>query len=188
MRIVSGFLGGRAFDCPKGDGTRPTTDRVRESLFSILGDVEGVTVLDLFAGTGALGFEALSRGAKRVVFVEKAHAALVVLRNNIKALGLSKTTTVIAKDARRATRDLDCAERIDLVFLDPPYDLWDTDEVQSALANLLARQCLSEQVCVVAEHRSNQSAPVLPGLVANETREYGDTSVTFFEAASLPQL
>src|SRR6185436_10638412 len=95
VRIVAGELGGRVLKAPAGHATRPTSERVREALFAILGDVEGLAVLDLFAGSGALGLEALSRGAARVVFVEGARAALVALRQNVEALDVKPRARVI---------------------------------------------------------------------------------------------
>src|SRR5215204_512227 len=121
MRVIAGAYGGRRLQAPPGTDTRPTADRVREALFSILGArVEGARVLDLFAGSGALGLEALSRGAAQVTFVESAPAALAALRANLAALGAG--AEVVRADALRwlhaASRG---ARQYDLVFLDPPY-------------------------------------------------------------------
>src|SRR3954467_15650634 len=120
MRIISGQWRGRRLVAPAGNATRPTSDRVREALFSILGALDGERVLDLFAGSGALGLEALSRGAASATFVERAPAALRVLRDNVADLGAS--AEVVAADARahlRAARAQ--GAQYDLVFLDPPY-------------------------------------------------------------------
>jgi len=120
VRVIAGRLGGRRLAAPRGRGTRPTSDRVREALFSALGDVTGLTVLDLFAGSGALGIEALSRGAASAVFVERATPALAALRANLQALGL--VAEVHRGDARTFVRNARAAGRsYDLVFLDPPY-------------------------------------------------------------------
>ena len=121
MRIVGGQFRGRVLFSPEGQVTRPTADRVRESLFNILtgvGDLEGVSVLDVFAGTGALGFEALSRGADRVTFIENDPAALKVIGENIKKLGVADRTTVLRLDA---TKPAKAAKPFDLVMFDPPY-------------------------------------------------------------------
>ena len=125
MRITGGQLRSRALKAPKGTSTRPTSDRVREALFSILGDeCDGARVLDLYAGTGALGLEAISRGAVFAVFVERSKEALLALNANVRALGLENATRVVALPLERAARLLLAApadERFDLVFADPPY-------------------------------------------------------------------
>ncbi len=123
MRVIAGHLGGRRLGAPPGRTTRPTSDRVREALFSMLGGLDGLAVLDLFAGSGALGIEALSRGARRAVFVERDAGALAALRANLAALGLEEQRAQVrAGDALRALRAAAArAETYDLVFLDPPY-------------------------------------------------------------------
>jgi 16S rRNA (guanine966-N2)-methyltransferase len=124
MRIVAGELGGRRLRAPKGDATRPTTDRARESLFSRLGPVDGLDAIDPFAGTGALGLEALSRGALTCAFAETAHAALACLRENIEELGVGERCTVARIDGRRLLeREAVAGRRYGLVLLDPPYRL-----------------------------------------------------------------
>jgi 16S rRNA (guanine966-N2)-methyltransferase len=124
MRIVAGELGGRRLRTPRGDATRPTTDRARESLFARLGPVNGLAVIDPFAGSGALGLEALSRGAASCVFGEIAHAALVCLRENVAALGVADRCRVLRMDGRRLLRSEAAAgRRFGLVLLDPPYTL-----------------------------------------------------------------
>jgi 16S rRNA (guanine966-N2)-methyltransferase len=124
MRIVAGEFGGRRLRVPKGDATRPTTDRARESLFARLGPIDGLDVLDPFAGTGALGLEALSRGARSCLFGETAHAALSCLRANIEALELGARTRVQRGDGRALLRaEAGAGRRYGLVLLDPPYTL-----------------------------------------------------------------
>lgn len=121
VRVVAGDLRGRRIESPVGDATRPTTDKVREAVFNALGSldvVDGARVLDLFAGTGAMGIEALSRGAAHCVFVESDRAALAVLRRNIDALGLADRSTVVAGDAHSLAVHHRAA---DLVIADPPY-------------------------------------------------------------------
>ena len=125
MRIISGRLKGRKLKSVRGARTRPTADRVRESLFNILGpeSVRDAVVLDLFAGTGALGIEALSRGAARAVFVEKAQPAVTVLKSNLAACELTQTARVIQWDILKNLNCLKhCEKPFTLVFLDPPYD------------------------------------------------------------------
>jgi 16S rRNA (guanine966-N2)-methyltransferase len=124
MRIVAGELGGRRLRAPRGEATRPTTDRARESLFARLGPIDGLEAIDPFAGTGALGLEALSRGATRCVFAENARAALECLRDNIETLGVVERSRVVRGDGRRLLRDEAAAgRRYGLVLLDPPYTL-----------------------------------------------------------------
>ncbi|NBR00989.1 MAG: 16S rRNA (guanine(966)-N(2))-methyltransferase RsmD, partial [Actinobacteria bacterium] len=126
MRVVAGDLRGRRIESPTGDATRPTTDKVREAVFNALvslGAVEGARVMDLFAGTGAMGIEALSRGAAHCVFVEQDRAALAVLRTNLDKLGVADRSTVVAGDA---ASPLVSAHAADIVVVDPPYgyDNW----------------------------------------------------------------
>jgi 16S rRNA (guanine966-N2)-methyltransferase len=122
MRIVGGERKGFPLEAPPGRDTRPTSDRLREALFSIVGDVSGLTVLDAFAGSGALGLEALSRGAERAVFWETAPAALRVLRANIERLDYEPKSTVHRQDARRRmAAGIASGERYELILLDPPY-------------------------------------------------------------------
>ncbi|HEU4659012.1 MAG TPA: 16S rRNA (guanine(966)-N(2))-methyltransferase RsmD [Capillimicrobium sp.] len=170
MRVIAGAYGGRRLVAPPGRDTRPTSDRVREALFSILGPLDGERVLDLFAGSGALGIEALSRGAAEATFVERAPAALRALRGNLEALGAS--ARVVARDARVFIRDAKAAgDTYDLVFLDPPYrDAAGLGPVLD-LAPLLASggRAVSE---------SDRRAPLeLPGLEVTDERRYGDTLI-----------
>ena len=172
MRVVAGRWGGRRLQAPPGDATRPTSDRVREALFSILGRrVEGARVLDLFAGSGALGIEALSRGASEVTFVDSAPAALRAIRFNLEALGA--TAEVRRVDARgflgSASGD---GRQYDLVFLDPPYRLARRlgDELTAALAAVLA-----PGAAVVAE--SDRREPLALELPILDERRYGDTLI-----------
>jgi 16S rRNA (guanine966-N2)-methyltransferase len=121
MRIVRGNLGGRVLRAPPGADTRPTSEKVREAIFNILPDVEGMSVLDLFAGSGALGIEAVSRGAAHATFVDQGKAALTVIRSNLRDLGLDGKTTVLSGDAvTHAARHVPAAPW-QLVFIDPPY-------------------------------------------------------------------
>src|SRR6476646_2543843 len=124
MRVIAGRLGGRRLKAPAGRRTRPTSERVREALFAMLEDVAGAHVLDLFAGSGALGIEALSRGAAGAVFVERDAGALRALGDNLAALGLAPPVAVVRRaDAVRAVEKARAAqEKYDLVFIDPPYE------------------------------------------------------------------
>ncbi len=184
MRIISGRLGGRDLgSVPRG--VRPTSDRVRESLFSVLGPVDGLRVLDLFAGTGALGLEALSRGASRVLFVDRSRQVVRELRRRLARLGLadSDAIDVFAADARTAVRRL--AGRhpqiFDLVFLDPPYA---GEERESTLTELFSSRILSPRARVVVEGPTGHPLPPLPGVCRTDERRYGDTLLTWLEATS----
>jgi 16S rRNA (guanine966-N2)-methyltransferase len=170
MRIIAGSHRGRRIGAPPGSDTRPTSDRVRESLFSILGPLHDATVLDLFAGTGALGLEALSRGAASVTFVERAPAAVKAIRANLQALG--EDAIVQVRDVVGFVRDASRAGGpYDLVFLDPPYR--DAAGLGPALhlVPLLAHggRAVSE---------SDRREPLtLPGLEVTDERRYGDTLI-----------
>ncbi len=175
MRVIAGRLGGRRLSAPKGRTTRPTSDRVREALFSMLGELDRVVALDLFAGSGALGIEALSRGAERVVFVERDASAVATLRANLAALGLGEEEATVrvgdALGSLRAARARD--ETYDLVFIDPPYR--HASELQGALSALLPA-LLSPAARVVVE--SDRRAPAELALEVITRRRYGDTTIT----------
>jgi len=185
MRIIAGELRGRRIAAPEGRTTRPTPDRVREALFSALesrlggpGSLEGLRVLDLFAGSGALGIEALSRGAARVTFVERDRHALSALQQNLKSLGVEAQTRVLAEDAERALDRLaGGGERFDVAFLDPPYG---TPETVASLATLGRTGLLAEHGVVVLEHATEDAPPAEPGLALLRTRAYGTVSLTYY--------
>jgi 16S rRNA (guanine966-N2)-methyltransferase len=164
---------------PKGQATRPTADRVREALFSILSarlDIEGAAVLDVFAGTGALGLEALSRGAREVTFVEHAKPALSALRENIASLDVEKQSTVLAKRADAAVASLSRV-RFDLVLCDPPWA--DLPALKGLFVGL--GRLLRENGVFVLEHAARMAAAPIEGLHVVDARRYGDTSITFFQ-------
>jgi 16S rRNA (guanine966-N2)-methyltransferase len=180
VRVTGGQLRGRRLRAPR-DGVRPSSDRVRESLFARLDDLEGAAVLDLYAGTGVLGVEAVSRGAARLVCVERAPKVLATLQRNLTDLGLGDRARVIADDAPRAVRRLgEAGERFDLVFLDPPYA---GEELERALEAVSGSGVLSAHGRVVAEHSRRHPVPTVDGLVAVDARRYGDTIITQLEAA-----
>jgi 16S rRNA (guanine(966)-N(2))-methyltransferase RsmD len=183
MRVIAGRLGGRRLVAPRGLATRPTTDRVREALFSALGSVAGARVLDVFAGTGALGIEALSRGAARAVFVENARPALAALRENLAALALQDEARVVAQPALRAMAGVAADGPFDLVFADPPYAA--LAEVPPLVAALTNAGALGAEARFVLEHASRDPAPALPGLAARPTRTYGDTAITVYDAGEV---
>lgn len=176
MRVIAGRLGGRRLQAPKGRATtRPTSDRVKEALFSMLGELDGAVALDLFAGTGALGIEALSRGAERAVFVERDRTAVATIRANLTSLGLAGSQAELrVGDARvvlRAARE--AGETYDLVFIDPPYD--HAREWAAELAELLPT-VLAQGARVVVE--SDRRAPAELPLAVAQSKHYGGTTIT----------
>jgi len=175
LRIVAGSRKGHRIAAPKGVVTRPTSDRVREALFSIVGPVEGAAALDLFAGSGALGLEALSRGAASCVFVERDRDAARVIQANLEKLRLTGAT-VVSGDAASALRDDRARGRLyDLVLADPPYGEWEAHA--RTLAELLP-DVLAEDALVVVETGARVE-PALP-LDLVTTRRYGSARVTVF--------
>jgi 16S rRNA (guanine966-N2)-methyltransferase len=177
VRIVAGRWGGRRLATPKGAATRPTADRVREALFSILGDsVQGARVLDVFAGSGALGLEALSRGAAAATFVDSSSAAVRAIRANLEALG--GEAEVRREDAMRfLSASPGKARHYDLVLLDPPYGLAERlgRELSEALPAVLAPAAL-----VISE--SDRRAPLSLDLPCRDERRYGDTLIRIHES------
>jgi 16S rRNA (guanine966-N2)-methyltransferase len=175
VRVIAGEFGGRRLASARTEGLRPTADRVREALFSILGSaVEDARVLDVYAGTGALALEALSRGARSATCVERSAGALRALERNVRDLGLGQRVTIERGDAvayaRRLRGDVD---RFDLVFCDPPY----ADELKPILENVVSGSWWT--TAVVVEHAASRP-PVAPAGLEADTRRYGDTGVTIF--------
>ena len=185
MRVIGGHDRGRRLRAPRGLQTRPTADRVRVTLFDILGPaVAGARVLDLFAGTGAVGIEALSRGAARVVLVERDQPALRALRANLAALGASRAAArVLAGDVLQLLPAVGAEEGpFDFVFIDPPY--------ATALAGRTLQALAAARVCragseVVVQHSARTVLPAVPGLVEHRRpRRFGDTALTFLRAGA----
>jgi 16S rRNA (guanine966-N2)-methyltransferase len=178
MRIIAGALRGRVLAPVKGR-TRPTAARVREAIFNILGVVPEAQVLDLFAGTGALGIEALSRGAGQAVFVEDHPGALKALRRNLETLGLQDCSRVLPLPVAAALRQLAArGERFGLVFLDPPYG---GGAAAATLEALAGSSLLLPEVWVVAEHSRRETLPESIGILKQHTsRRYGDTRVAIY--------
>ena len=175
MRVVAGSRKGHRIDAPKGVVTRPTGDRVREAVFSIVGSVEGARTIDLFAGSGALGIEALSRGAASCVFVERDRRAARVIQANLEKLRLTGAV-VVARDVVATLREeRDRGRQYDLVLVDPPYDEW--REHEHALAELIPA-VLANAALVVVE-TAERVEPVLP-LDLVTTRRYGSARITVF--------
>ena len=180
MRIIAGKWRGRRLSAPKGKRTRPTSDRTREALFSILGDfVHGATVLDLFGGTGSLGLESLSRGAAHATFVEKDRTAATVLSENVQ-LAPSETYRILTLPAQKALQLLEReAISLNLVFLDPPYH---QNLLQPSFTTLLESGMVKTNGIVVCEHFSKDNPPTPSGpWCLTETRTFGEASISFFE-------
>jgi 16S rRNA (guanine966-N2)-methyltransferase len=186
MRITGGQHRSRLLCAPRGDTTRPTSDRVREALFAILGSTSslaGARVLDLYAGTGALAFEALSRGATAATLVEPERSAVRAIMANAKALGVEAKIRVISSTLERAAATVRAAGTFDLVFADPPYASITNGGAQRALGELLCipESLLAKGAQVVLEHGKGDLPPPLPGLKCHATRRYGDTCLSFYE-------
>jgi len=179
VRVVGGEFRSRRLVGPP-EGVRPTSDRVREALFARLGDLTGSSVLDLFAGTGALAIEALSRGAERAVLVDKSARSLAVSRRNVEALGLTDRTELLRGDAVRVLPKLSERAPFDLVFLDPPYD---SELLPGVLRGLIARELLSPEATVVVETAKRHPLSPPPGLEVLTERDYGDTRITWMSLA-----
>ncbi|HEX5853934.1 MAG TPA: 16S rRNA (guanine(966)-N(2))-methyltransferase RsmD [Solirubrobacteraceae bacterium] len=181
MRVIAGTFGGRRLKAPAGRVTRPTSDRVKEALFAMLGPLEGASVLDLFAGTGALGIEALSRGAERVVFVERDARVMAVLKGNLAALDLgcppAEARRMDALAALRSARGRE--ETYDLLFIDPPYARarGTGGELSALLPALLSP---GARVVVESDRRVPLELPLTETgeLEVELQRRYGDTSIT----------
>ena len=174
MRIIAGEWGGRRLQAVKGKGVRPTTDRVRESWMAALGgEIADASVLDLFAGSGALGLEALSRGAREATFVERGRGPLLTLSANIELLGAQGRTRVVRGDAMAFARKME-PDTFDLVLADPPYD----GSFARELLEHFSEKPFARSLWV--EHRSKESMPPLPGL---RQRRYGDTTLSILMRA-----
>jgi 16S rRNA (guanine966-N2)-methyltransferase len=199
MRIVAGELGGRVLRAPRGDTTRPTSEKVREAVFSILGPPGPEDlVLDLFAGAGGLGLEALSRGAAHATFVDSSRTAIEALRHNVTALGVEARTTIVPGDALRLVATLrppdGAADRVaqdaltspsacattptwQWIFIDPPY----RSDLAVRAATVIPRSAMTASTAVVIEHdRRNAPPEVLGSLVRTDVRRYGDTLISLY--------
>jgi 16S rRNA (guanine(966)-N(2))-methyltransferase RsmD len=183
MRIIAGALKGRRLVTPRGDTTRPTADQVRIALMdTLMPRLPGARVLDLFAGAGGVGLEALSRGAAHATFVERDARAVAALRENVEALGVAALARVRRGDVLRELpalyRD---GERYDVVFLDPPYE---AGLVETTLQALAGGGLLQAEGLVIAQHFTKRApAPTIGALATFRTRRFGETTLTFYRAA-----
>ena len=189
MRIIAGAYRSRILKSLKGLALRPTSDRLRETLFNVLGpDVAGSRFIDLFAGTGAIGIEALSRGAGEVVFVENHAPAAALIRRNLESLGIRKGTTVLAADALRGLEMLAPGKKgecfnYDYVFLDPPYAA--AKDYARVLESLGSGNLLAPGGLVIAEHRRNFELPEEAGaLQCYRVLKQGDAALSFYRRAA----
>lgn len=195
MRIISGSLRGKKLHGIRGMAIRPTADRLRESVFNIISAyVRDAVVLDMFAGTGALGIEALSRGASSAAFVDNSPRSLSVIERNLRSCALENRARIIRWDIRRRLSPLTAsASRFDLVFMDPPYN---RNLIEPALRNLRSSQALQKDALVVVEHSLSEAIPkalAMPDSAPNaqtsvqqpfaitDQRKYGNTLVSFLE-------
>jgi 16S rRNA (guanine966-N2)-methyltransferase len=183
MRVVGGRLKGRALKGPTSDAIRPSSDRLRESLFNILAHAygapaEGERVLDLFAGTGALAIEALSRGASFALLVDQGAEAAALIRANIESLGLADATRCLRRDLRKLGPEPD-GERYGLVFLDPPYG---KDLAPPALGALRDGGWLKDNALIVIEEAAKAAVALPQGFALREARRFGDTQLVFAAA------
>jgi 16S rRNA (guanine966-N2)-methyltransferase len=180
VRIVAGSRKGHTIRAPKGLDTRPTSDRAREAAFNLIGPVEGASVLDLFAGSGAMGLEALSRGAARAVFVEADPDAVRSIERNLDRLRLTGAT-VLRQDAVQAlAADAQVGRRYDLVLVDPPYGRYSS--LQMALSRYLPAVLAGDGLAVV--ETAAREEPELPPLAVRTSRRYGAARLTLFEHPS----
>ena len=177
MRVIAGSRKGHKLVAPRGLETRPTSDRVRENIFNLVGPVDDAKVLDLFAGSGALGIEALSRGAASAVFVEHDADAVRAIEQNLDRLRLTGARVVRADVLRTLAQEATAGAKYDLVLIDPPYGM--LTEIQPRLARLLPPLLAADGLLVV--ETDSRTQPELP-LPIRTTRKYGQTRVTLFEA------
>jgi 16S rRNA (guanine966-N2)-methyltransferase len=194
MRITGGTFRSRPLRAPRGSATRPTSDRVREALFGILASadarararaLEAARVLDLYAGTGALGLEALSRGAAHATFVESARDAAAAVRENIAALGVERQAQLVCATVESSVARIARAGPFDLVLADPPWALVDAGAATRALEALAAAGAFADGAWVVLEHSSRTEEPRIRGLYHAESRRYGDATLAFYKTGIL---
>lgn len=177
MRVIAGFLGGRTFESPHGHRTHPMSDKIRGALFGVLGDIKGLTVLDAFAGSGALSFESISRGASRAVAIEVETGAHTSIRNNIESLGLKERVKAIRAFAGAwSTRHQ--SELFDLVLLDPPYDNIPYRDLKHMPRHL------ADGGTLVLSWPGSMESLHFDGLKIVHHKQYGDAQLVFYQKIS----
>ena len=177
MQVQTGTAKGKKLKMPKSKNVRPTTGRIKKSIFDILGDLDGLSVLDLFSGSGNLGIEALSKNVVHATFVENQKAVARVLIDNIKNCGFEDQSEVLVFDFNRALRKfIKDSEKFDLIFIDPPYDIYNHLEVTDLLTSV--RGLLNKSGTVVIEH--NKLIEFSDPEFVLDTKKYGGTNISFF--------
>ena len=185
MRITGGTFRSRILKAPRGRTTRPTPDRVREALFSSLlsqTHLEGMRMLDLYAGTGSLCLEALSRGATHATFVEQSSSALTALHHNIRSLGVAERVQVMHTSAQKGLERLQGSPPFDLIFVDPPYQEVSTGRVHGTVSLVWRGRLLSEQGYLILEHAARDIPPDFHPLTCTASKRYGDTMLSFYRS------
>ncbi|HEY3500542.1 MAG TPA: 16S rRNA (guanine(966)-N(2))-methyltransferase RsmD [Polyangiaceae bacterium] len=181
LRVIAGAFGGRTLKAPRGLATRPTSARVREALFAVLGDLSGMRVLDLHAGSGALAIEALSRGASHALLVEHDRAAVACIRENLRALGLDERAALLPRKIAAAAGEIAQRGPFDLILCDPPWP--ELDRAVGELERLVAAGVLASDGRLSLEHAAKGPEPEIERLAAYDRRRWGDTGVSLFQAA-----
>ena len=182
MRVIAGKAKGHKLVTPSSDRVRPALDQVKEAIFNILFNVEGLSVLDLFAGSGSVGIEALSRGATDAVFVEEWSKAVAAIKRNLKHCKLEESARIIGKTVDKAIVILKKEGRpFDLIFVDPPYG---KDMVNPTLRTLSESPLVKEESIIVVEHHPKEPIDCIAGLALTDTRKYGQTHVSFLSPGS----
>lgn len=182
MRVIAGLAKGRTLISPKKDSIRPVLDQVKEAVFNILYYIEGLSVLDLFAGTGAVGIEALSRGAAHAVFVDHDEEAVKLIRKNLERCGFERQGKVLPMTVGKAINILSKkGEAFDLIFVDPPYL---RHFVVKTLRKLAKSPLCGSQTQIIVEHHPKETIPEMEGLILTDQRKYGQTLVSFLSRHS----
>ena len=174
VRLIAGEHGGRFLDAPDTSKTHPMGERIRAALFNMLGDIQGSVVLDAFAGTGALGLEALSRGASSATFIERDRIAQKVIMNNIRLLGVEGKAKVI-KASVAGWSGTAADQQFDIIFADPPYH-----DLQLSTVSKLTKY-LKPKGLMILSHPGRESAPTVNGVVVVDNRSYGDAALAFYQ-------
>lgn len=177
MKVITGTLGGRFFEAPRGHRTHPMSEKIRGALFNSLGDISGLTVLDAFSGSGALGIEAISRGASQATLIEKDIAATKVIRNNIEQLGIDQQTKVTRANIS-SWSDNNPDARFNIVLVDPPHEKLQIDTINKITKHL------SENGDFIINWPGKQEAPTIVDLSLEKQKSYGDSQLLFYRHAS----